>query len=106
MSPCCRRVKPAATRSIFMVGGVPPVEHSPRHGIIIHNNACWSKPMSWQPLDALVLVLFATLYAGIYALLRGRGYSRLLVGWLASLAGALIGYFVGHLLNLQILWLG
>jgi len=62
--------------------------------------------MSWQPLDAIVLVLFATLYTGLYALLGGRGYRRLLVGWLASLAGAVIGYYVGHLLNLQILWLG
>ncbi len=62
--------------------------------------------MSWQPLDAIVLVLFATLYTGLYALLGARGYRRLLLGWLASLAGAVIGYFVGHLLNFQVLWLG
>ncbi len=62
--------------------------------------------MSWQPLDALLIALFATLYAGLYALLGGRGYRRLLVGWLASLAGALIGYFVGQLLNFQVLWIG
>lgn len=62
--------------------------------------------MSWQPLDAIVLVLFATLYAGLYALLRGRGYRLLLVSWLASLAGAVIGYFIGHLVGLQVLWLG
>ena len=62
--------------------------------------------MSWQPLDAILLVLFATLYTGIYALLGGRGYRRLLVGWLASLAGAVIGYFVGRLLGLDFLWLG
>jgi len=62
--------------------------------------------MSGLPLDALILVLFATLYAGLYALLGARGYRRLLVGWLASLAGAVIGYFVGHLLNFQVLWLG
>jgi hypothetical protein len=54
--------------------------------------------MSWQPLDALLIVLFATLYAGFYALLGARGYRRLLFGWLASLAGAVIGYFVGQLL--------
>jgi hypothetical protein len=62
--------------------------------------------MSWQPLDAIVLFLFATLYTGLYALLGGHGYRRLLVGWLASLSGAVIGYFVGHVVNLQILWLG
>ncbi len=62
--------------------------------------------MSWQPLDALLLALFATLYAGFYALLGARGYRRLLVGWLASLAGAVIGYFFGQLLDLHILWLG
>ena len=62
--------------------------------------------MSWQPLDAVVLVLFATLYAGLFALLRGRGYRRLLIGWLASLAGAVIGYAVGRLLGFEVLWLG
>lgn len=62
--------------------------------------------MSWQPLDALLVVLFATLYAGFYALLGARGYRRLLIGWLASLAGAVIGYFVGQLLAFHVLWLG
>jgi hypothetical protein len=62
--------------------------------------------MSWQPLDAALIVLFATLYAGIYALLGARGYRRLLLGWLASLAGAILGYFIGHAFNLHLLWLG
>ena len=62
--------------------------------------------MSWQPLDALIVVLFATLYTGLYALLGARGYRRLLVGWLAGLAGAVIGYFLGQLLDFQVLWLG
>jgi hypothetical protein len=62
--------------------------------------------MSWQPLDALLVVLFATLYAGLFALVTGRGYRRLLVSWLASLAGAILGYFVGHLLSFHVLWLG
>lgn len=61
--------------------------------------------MSWQPLDAILIVLFATLYAGLYALLGARGYRRLLVGWLASLAGAIIGYFLGHILGFHVLWL-
>ncbi len=62
--------------------------------------------MSWQPLDAILIVLFATLYAGIYALLGARGYRRLLVGWLASLAGAILGYFAGQAFALHFLWLG
>ncbi len=62
--------------------------------------------MSWQPLDAILLVLFATLYAGLFMLLTGRGYRRLLVGWLASMAGAILGYFLGQLLNFHVLWLG
>lgn len=62
--------------------------------------------MSWLPLDAILVVLFATFYAGFYALLEGRGYRRLLLGWLASLAGSIMGYYLGQLLNLHVLWLG
>jgi len=62
--------------------------------------------MSWQPLDAVLVALFATLYTGLFALVGGRGYRRLLVGWLASLAGAILGYFVGQLLGFHVLWLG
>ena len=62
--------------------------------------------MSWQPLDAILIILFATLYAGFYALFGARGYRKLLVGWLAALAGAILGYFLGHLIGLHFLWLG
>lgn len=66
--------------------------------------------MSWQPLDAILIILLATFFAGLYALLGtlwGQGgYRRLLIGWLASLAGCIVGYFVGQIANLHLLWLG
>ena len=62
--------------------------------------------MPWFPLDAILIVLFATLYTGFYALLGARGYHKLLVGWLAGLAGAILGYFLGHAIGLHFLWLG
>lgn len=62
--------------------------------------------MSWQPLDAILILLFATLYAGLYALLGARGHRRLIVGWLASLAGSILGYVLGRVLGFDILWLG
>lgn len=65
--------------------------------------------MSWQPLDAILILLFASLYAGMYALVGLIGswsYRRLFVGWLASLAGCILGYGLGHLANLHFLWLG
>ncbi len=62
--------------------------------------------MAWVPLDAILVVLFATFFAGLYALLAARGYRRLLLGWLASLAGAILGYFLGQLLQFHVLWLG
>ena len=61
---------------------------------------------SWLPVDAILVLLFATLYAGIYAFFGKRGYRRLLVGWLAGLAGAILGYFLGRALGLEFLWLG
>jgi len=65
--------------------------------------------MSWQPLDAILIILLASFYAGIYALLGALwgqgGYRRLLVGWLVSLAGCIIGYFVGQIAGLHLLWL-
>lgn len=61
---------------------------------------------SWFPVDAILVLLFATLYAGIYALFGERGYRRLLVGWLTCLAGAILGYFLGRALGLEFLWLG
>ena len=60
----------------------------------------------WLPIDAILVFLFATLYAGFYALLGARGYRRLALGWLASLAGAILGYYLGQALNLHVLWLG
>ncbi len=61
--------------------------------------------MSW--IDALPLLLLATLWAGLYALLGARGYRQLLIGWLASLAGAILGYALGHAIGLsRPLWLG
>lgn len=61
---------------------------------------------SWVPVDALLVVLFATLYAGFYALFGARGYRRILVGWLVSLAGAILGYFLGQAIGFHVLWLG
>lgn len=61
--------------------------------------------MSW--VDALPLFVLATLCAGFYALLGAHGYRRLLIGWLASLAGAILGYALGHAIGLsRPLWLG
>lgn len=61
---------------------------------------------AWLPIDAILVVLFATLYAGFYVLLGARGYRKLLLGWLASLAGAILGYYLGQALNIRVLWLG
>lgn len=61
---------------------------------------------TWLPIDAILVVLFATLYTGFYALLGARGYRRLLIGWLASLAGAILGYYLGQALAIRVLWLG
>ncbi len=61
---------------------------------------------TWVPVDAIMVVLFATLYAGFFALLGGRGYRRLLLGWLASLGGCILGYALGRVLNLHVLWVG
>ncbi len=61
--------------------------------------------MSW--VDALPLLVLATFCAGFYALFGARGYRRLLIGWLASLAGAILGYALGHAIGLsRPLWLG
>ncbi|MGC8873140.1 MAG: hypothetical protein ACP5SI_01660 [Chloroflexia bacterium] len=62
--------------------------------------------MSWFAVDGLLLAAFATLYAGLYTVVTGRGYRGLLAAWLASLLGALLGYGIGHLLGLRVLWLG
>jgi|GEM_PF-1351404 hypothetical protein len=58
------------------------------------------------PVDLFLLLAFATLYAGLYAVLTGRGYRGLAVGWLASVIGTALGYGLGHLLGLRFLWLG
>lgn len=60
----------------------------------------------WSSVDMLLLLGFATLYAGLYTLLTGRGYRALAVGWLASVVGGLLGYGIGHLLGIRLLWLG
>jgi uncharacterized membrane protein YeaQ/YmgE (transglycosylase-associated protein family) len=79
----------------------------PSSGTNRSREAHWKEPaMSWIPLDAILVVVLATLYAGFYALLTGRGYRRLLVAWLASLAGAIVGYFLGQALQLHVLWFG
>jgi hypothetical protein len=62
--------------------------------------------LSWLPVDAILVFLFATLYAGFYALLGKRGYRRLLLGWLASLGGSILGYYGGQALNIHVLWVG
>ncbi len=60
----------------------------------------------WPFVDLLLLLGFATLYAGLYTVLTGRGYRALAIGWLASLVGGVLGYGIGHLLGMRFLWLG